>query len=321
MGRGWLRLVMALVGVCVFAVYALAAYGGYLLLTWLAASRPSLPVTLAILGGFTLVAAYLSYRFGTAQLLAGLDAVELSRRRAPELYRRLDRLCLEMDIAEPPILVADLDAPNALSLGGPRTGVVVVDQRLLSMLTIDELEGILAHELAHMERYDTFLQTVAVSLVRTLVGVLTLVLLPVVLFLDGLDRAMAWIRGQPARRNVGLAAGARRSIGALVGILLGAITLLMLAHSRRREYAADERAAKATGKPIALARALSKIHRATDPEWGLRSLLYTHSRQDEDDDLGRLLSTHPPVDERIDRLVGMATQPVDAHYLGRLRPR
>ncbi len=320
MARGWLRVVMVLVGLFVFAVYALAAVGGYLLLTWLFASRPSLPVTLAILGGFTLLAAYLSYRVGTARLLAGLDVAELPRSRAPELYRRLDQLCLEMDVTPPPVLVADLGAPNALSLGGPRTGVVVLDRRLLSLLTIDELEGIVAHELAHMERYDTFVQTFAVSLVRTLVGLVTLVLFPLILLLDGVDRGMAWMRGRPARRNVGLAAWVRRGIGALVDALLGVITLLMLAHSRRREYAADERAAEVTGNPVALARALSKIHRATSPERGLRSILYIHGDQSEEESPRRYLSTHPPVDERIDRLVEMASPSVGRHYIGRLRP-
>lgn len=320
MARGWLRVVMVLVGVFVFAAYALAAYGGYLLVTWLVASRPGLPGTLAILGGFTLLAAYLSYRFGTARLLAGLDAAELPRTRAPEVYRRLDRLCLEMDVATPPLLVADLGTPNALSLGGPRTGVIVLDRRLLSLLTIDELEGIVAHELAHMERYDTFVQTLAVSLLRTLVGLVTLVLFPLVVLLDGVDRGMAWIRGRPARRNVGLAAWARRGVGAFVGLLLGAVTLLVLAHSRRREYAADERAAEVTGNPVALARALSKIHRATSPGWGLRSLLYIHGDRSEEETLRRYLSTHPPVDERIDRLVEMASPPAGRHYVGRLRP-
>jgi len=318
MGRGR-RLVMALIGVSVFVVHALAAAGGYLLLTWLAADPPNLPVTLGILAGFTLVTAYLSYRFGTARLLAGLNAAELPRGSVPALYRRLDRLCAGMDVSPPPVLAADLGAPNALSLGGPRSGVVVLDRRLLDLLTIDELEGILAHELAHMERYDTFVQTVAVSLMRTLVGVLTLLLLPALLVLDGLDRAVAWLRGRPTRRNVGPAAWIRRALGGLVGALLWMITLLLLAYSRRREYAADERAAEVTGKPVALARALSKIDNATSPDWGLRSLLYVQGDEREDDSLRRLLSTHPPIEERIDRLLARAG-PVDAHYVGRLRP-
>jgi heat shock protein HtpX len=76
--------------------------------------------------------------------------------------------------------------------------------------------------------------------------------------------------------------------------------LAVLAYSRRREFAADERAAAATGDPVALARALWKIRQAAGGG-GLRSLLYV---QGERDDPGRLLSTHPPVEERIRRLLG-----------------
>jgi heat shock protein HtpX len=97
------------------------------------------------------------------------------------------------------------------------------------------------------------------------------------------------------------------------------ITLLLFAHSRKREYAADERAAEVTGNPVALARALAKIHRATSPDRGLRSLLYIHG-DERGDDSRRLLSTHPPVYERIDRLVEMAGRSVERHHLGRLRP-
>lgn len=319
MRRGWLRLVMGLIGLGVFAVYAIGALGGYLLLTWLFADPPNLLTALGTLAVFVLVAAYASYRFGTARMLAGLDARELPRTGAPVVYRRLDRLCTEMSVSVQPILVADVGAPNALSLGGPRDGVIVLDRRLFELLTIDELEGILAHELAHMERYDTFVQTLAVSLVRTLSGLIVVALLPLVLLLTGIDRAMAWIRGRPADRTPGFAGLARRGIDLVVIMVLNFVMLLVLAHSRKREFAADERAAAVTGKPVALARALSKIHRATDPDWGLRSLLYIHGNEREEDSLRRLLSTHPPIEDRIDRLVDQAGRSTERLYLGRLR--
>lgn len=315
----WVRVFMVLVGVAVFTVYATAALGGYLLLTWVFATPPDLLTALLAVGAFTLTAAYLSYRFGTRQLLSSLQAVELPRRHSPALYRRLDRLCLEMDVAQPPVLVADLGVPNALSLGGPRAGVVVVDQSLLSLLTIDELEGILAHELAHMESYDTFVQTLAVSLLRSLAGFLTVLLLPVLLLLQGIDRAMAWIGGRPADRRPGVAGHIKRGIQTLVVVLLSIATLLFLAYSRRREYAADGRAVEVTGKPVALARALSKIYRATDPERGLHSLLYIHGDESEKDGLSHLLSTHPPIEKRVDQLLARADS-TQTHYVHRLRP-
>jgi heat shock protein HtpX len=209
-----------------------------------------------------------------------------------------------MELAVPPVLVADLGAPNALSVGGPRRGVVVLDGRLLELLTVDELEGILAHELAHLEGYDAFVQTLAVSLLRALAGVAGLVLLPVLVFAYGLSRAVAWLRGRPgSRASVGewLRLGAQVAVAGLLSLL----TLGVLAYSRRREFTADARAATVTGKPQALARALWKIRRAADRSRGLRSLLYTHTG-DERAGPGRWLSTHPPVEERIRRLTGAA---------------
>lgn len=311
---------MAIVGIAVFLVYASAAVGGYLLLTWLFTGPGDIIVALAAVAIVTLVTAYLSYRYGTARLLSGIDAAQLPRSRAPALHRRLDRLAAEMSVSRPPVLLADLGVPNALSLGGPTEGVVVLDQSLVQLLTIDELEGILAHELAHMETYDTFLQTLTVSTMRSLAGVVTLFLLPLLLLLQGVDRALAWIGGRPTDQRQGLAGEVRAGTEALVGIGLSVLTLAFLAHSRRREYRADERAAEVTGNPVALARALSKIHRATNPGWGLRSLLYIHGDERESDGLKRWLSTHPPVEERIERLLAMAEKTTRHHYVGRLRP-
>jgi heat shock protein HtpX len=301
MGLG-LRVAMVLVGLGVLVVSGLAAVGLGLVVLWL--FRGATALTVAVLVVVTLLVAYLNYRAGPTRVALGLETVELSRARAPAVHRRLERLCAEMELAVPPVLVADLGAPNALSVGGPRRGVVVLDGRLLELLTVDELEGILAHELAHLEGYDAFVQTLAVSLLRALAGVAGLVLLPVLVFAYGLSRAVAWLRGRPgSRASVGewLRLGAQVAVAGLLSLL----TLGVLAYSRRREFTADARAATVTGKPQALARALWKIRRAADRSRGLRSLLYTHTG-DERAGPGRWLSTHPPVEERIRRLTGAA---------------
>jgi heat shock protein HtpX len=209
-----------------------------------------------------------------------------------------------MTVDRPPILVADLDAPNALSLGGPRKGVIVLDDDLLGLLSIDELEGIIAHELAHIESYDTFVQTTIVTGMRTLVGLLFFLSLPVVLVLLGVDRGAAWIAGQPGEWRYGVAWLFGWALQVLVSALLSPVTLGVLAYSRRREYAADSRAVEVTENPVALARALTKIHRAANPRGGVFSLLYI--QHERDSDARRLLSTHPPIPERVERLVGRA---------------
>lgn len=294
------RLIMALVGLAVLVGYLLLAGLGYLGLAWVLAEPPALGPALLVVGVVTVVGSYLSYRVGTARLLAGIDATELPRRRVPGLYRRRDRLCERMDLAPPPLFVADIGAPNALSIGGPNWGIVVLDRRLLTLLTVDELEGILAHELAHLERRDAFVQTLAVSAMRTLATLVFLLLLPVTLIGIGTARAVAWLVGQP-QHAPDVAALVTRLVELGVALGLSVFTLLLLAYSRRRELGADERAAAVTGQPRTLARALAKIHRAANPRWGLRSLLTIHG------DVStsawrRLLSSHPPIEERLERL-------------------
>ena len=292
------RLALSLVGLAILVVHTAVALAGLAVLRWLAANPPGLvPAVLALAVG-VVVTAYLGYRAGTVRLVASLQAQKLTRRSAPELHRRLDTLVDSMDIGTPPLLVADLGAPNALSLGGPHRGVVVLDRSLLQLLTVDELEGVLAHELAHVERYDALLNTLAITTVRTVAGLVGLALLPVVVFVAGLDRAAGWFAGRPGERP-GLGELLRWGLMLTVGAVLSLFTLGYLAYSRRREYAADRRAADVTGRPAALARGLVKIHRANNPFNGLLSVLSTHTEGDRHE----LLSTHPPLDRRVDRLL------------------
>lgn len=299
MARAVPRLLMGAVGVALLLVYTALAVLALLVIGWFAANPPD-PVTLALaLAVAAVVAAFLSYRYGSARLFAGIDTVPLPRRRAPELHRRVDRMSEQLGIEPPPLLVADLGAPNALSVGGPRESAVVLDRRLLDLLTLSELQGIVAHELAHVESRDAFVQTLAVTVMRTLTGCFLLLFLPVTLVVTGFARAAAWFAGQP-HRAPDVAAVATYGVQLVVGAVLSLLTLAVLAYSRRREFAADAQAAEVTGDPAALARALAKIHRATNPRWAIRSILTIHG--DERGGLRRLLSTHPPIDERIDRL-------------------
>lgn len=309
MARLALRALMVAVGLSVLAFYGLAAWLAVELLVAVWANRPPLPTTLAIVAATTLLFGYLSYQFSTARILASLDAAEVPRRRAPDLHRRLDRIADRMAIDRPRLLVADMPLPNALSLGGARNGVVVLDRALLRILAPAELDGIVAHECAHLESRDSLIQTLAYSVTRTVVGLVTVVLLPALLFAAGLAQAEAWIRGRPHRRGPTGLDQVHALVGSVVAVVLLALTVLVRAHSRRREFAADERAADVTGQPVALARALRKIERVSDPDWGLLSPLYT--RGDEDGTLARILSTHPATDDRVERLVERAERAGD----------
>ena len=296
---------MVVVGVTLFVVYAALAAASYLLIASFlrGLTRTEILTTAVLVVGLTLALGYLSYQFGTARLLAGLDARTLTPERAPALYDRLETLAGRVGVETPRIAVARMEMPNALALGGGRDGVVVLDGRLFRLLDARELEGILAHELAHIESRDSLVQTLAYSLVRTLVSVLTVPLLPVALLLGGLSRSLAWTRGRPGQGTPGIDL-LRAAVGRLVLSVLVVLTIAVRAHSRRREFAADERAAQVTGRPLALARALRTIERASHPAGGLLATLYIHA--EESDPLTRMLSTHPPMDERVERLVEIA---------------
>lgn len=306
MRRLGLRLLMAAVGLSLLALYLGVAYVGFVVLVTVFSSGADLLTTAALVGVLTLLFGFLSYHFGTTQMLASLDAVELDRRRGAGLYQRLDRLTARMDIETPTVFVARMRLPNAMAIGTARQGALVVDRSLLWLLSPAEFEAILAHELSHLESHDGLVQTLAYSAMRTLVGLVLVVLLPFVLVVTGLAQGFGWLNGRPTEWTTSPFGRLRERIGQAVALLLVALTLLVRAHSRRREFAADERAAEVTGDPLALARALRRIERASQPMWGLRSPLTIYGT--EENHLGRLLSTHPPMDDRVQRLVERAEQ-------------
>lgn len=293
------RLLMAAVGLVSLLVYLVAAYVGYLLLLPVWDSRPSPLLAALVVLGTAIALGVVNYWAVTARLKRSLDAAELSRTRAPEVYRRLDALVNQMDVETPTLLLAELPVPNAFAIGGG-TGTIVIDRRLFRLLSTGEFEALLAHELAHIETRDALIQTIAYSLVRTLVGLVGLVLFPIVVLTGGIARSLALLRGDPSSWSRSWLGRAQRySLQIVVGLGF-AVTLLILGYSRRRELAADDRAVEITGNPVGLARALAKIEQASKPGPGFLRQLYVHSEADSE--LSRLLSTHPPIGERIQRL-------------------
>ena len=297
---------MAAVGVITLATYTVVAYLLYAAVQFVWINRPD-PVTFGVLLlAATAVSGYLTYRFGTERALVGLDARPLPRERTPGIYRIRDRLAETMGIPAPALYVARLGEPNALALGGDRPALVL-DYTLFGLLDPAEMEGVLAHELAHVEGHDGLTQTLAYSLVQTVVGSVALVLTPLAFVAGGFARGLAlvggrpdaWYRTAPGRLRTGLLQG--------ITLLLVGLTAFVRAYSRSREHAADDRAVEVTGRPLALARALRKIDGASGgvPLPPLYRL--PHAEREREHPLVRLLSTHPPMDERIDRLRARAS--------------
>ncbi|MFB6108245.1 MAG: M48 family metallopeptidase [Haloplanus sp.] len=293
------RFLLAATGLATLAVYALFALLAYRGLQVLWASRPGPLETAVVTVGLTLVFGYLSYRLGTARIVSALDAVEIPRADAPRLYDRVEAFAADLGVETPTLLVARMDRPNALALGGPRDGAVVLDASLFRLLSAEELVAIVAHELAHLRGRDSLVKTLGYSLVQTATGLAWLAFLPVTLLAVGVARATAGLHGDDPLEVKRRVYAARAAVGSLVAVLFFGLTVFLQAYSRRREYAADDRAADLTGDPLALARGLARIHSVTTPGGALSPLLIDG---DEEGGLSRLLATHPPMRERIGRL-------------------
>ncbi len=298
MARIVFRLATATVGVGLLAAYVLAAVVVFEGLRFLGALVPGVVELVVVLVVVALTSAYISHRVGTARLVAAIESDRLPRDHAPRLHRRVDELVARMDVGRPALYVADLRAPNAFAVGGTDGGALVMDRSLFRLLSPPEVEAIIAHELAHLEAGDGFVMAVADGLARTIVGLVTLAAMPALLALSGLTQGSAWIRGRPGDPSGVFSRLRLTLVGGLIGGFVLA-TLLVRARSRKREFEADTRAAEVTGNPLALARALRRIERATEPAWPFAPLS-THQQTDES--IERWLSTHPSIDERVERL-------------------
>lgn len=221
----------------------------------------------------------------------------VSEREAPELHAMIERLAAMADLPKPRVAVVRHNVPNAFATGrGPGSSLVAVTTGLLERLDPPELEGVLAHELAHIRNRDVLVMTMA-SFFAVVAQFLV--------------RSMWW-------GGVGYGGRRRESNLALVylaSILVWLLSFLLIrALSRYREYVADRGAALITGAPSQLASALSKISNTMQriPDRDLREVeemnaLFIIPAIRRGSLLG-LFATHPPVEERIARLMRMAAE-------------
>lgn len=303
MRRGLVRVGMAAVGTLSLAIYTAGAYLTYVLLRGFWANRPSAATIVLGLVALTAVIGFLTLSFGTERLIRSIGATPLNRAANPAIADRFDRLVDRMDLDPPRLLVTDLGEPNAFAMPAAVNGVIVMDRSLGDILTPDELEAVLAHELAHLEARDSLINLFAAVGLQTVMQVVAIGLFPALLFLTGVAKAAAWFRGRPGDWTRSLAWRLRTLVVVLVAILPAIFTFLLLARSRRREYAADRRAAAVTS-PAVLASALRTIDAEARARLALRSLLPADA---EENALARLLGTHPAMADRIAALEAMAT--------------
>jgi heat shock protein HtpX len=230
-----------------------------------------------------------AYFFSDKIALASYSAQPVTRDQLPRVYQVVERLTQKAGLPMPKIYVIPTDSPNAFATGrNPQHASVAVTQGILNLLNDEELEGVLAHELGHVNNRDILISSIA----ATLAGAITY-LSRFAMFFGGGDRE--------ERRGGGFEALAMMILAPLAAMLI------QLAVSRSREYQADESGAHLTGNPYALASALAKLDAyskrlpmAADPSTAhlfiVQPLLGFK--------VGNLFSTHPPIAKRIERLTG-----------------
>ncbi|WP_290816535.1 zinc metalloprotease HtpX [Halovivax sp.] len=242
----------------------------------------------AIFGGFSLV----QYYFSDTLTLRSMGAKEVSAEEYPQLHASVERLSQQADLPKPTVAVVDSKVPNAFATGrNQANAAVAVTTGLLRTLDRDELDGVIAHELAHVKNRDMMVMTFA-SLLATIAFMFV--------------RWGAFFGGGRGR------GGGRGGGGIMVAILISLVVwiisyVLMRALSRYREYAADRGAAAITGKPSALASALLKIAGEVEkvPDRDLREEAEMNAFfiiPLKSGVVGRLFSTHPPTEKRVEQL-------------------
>ncbi|OON79630.1 zinc metalloprotease HtpX [Streptomyces tsukubensis] len=257
----------------------------------IAALSGSWPIILVITGGIFIAQFWFSDRIAAFSM----GAKEVTPEQEPELHGAIDRICALADMEKPRVAIARSDVPNAFATGrSERTALVCATTGLMRRLEPEELEGVLAHEMSHVAHRDVAVMTIA-SFLGVLAGIIT--------------RVALW--GGLARNNrsndpVGVALMLIPLVSAVVYALSFLLTRLL---SRYRELSADRTAALLTGRPSALASALTKVdgQLARIPTEDLRkaepyNAFYFMPAFSSKQSLGRLLSSHPTLEQRLEQL-------------------
>jgi heat shock protein HtpX len=239
---------------------------------------------------------FVSYFFSDKIALSVYRAKPVTREELPRAYQIVERLTQKIGLPMPKIYVIPMESPNAFATGrNPQHASVAVTHGILGLLTDEELEGVLAHELGHVNKRDILISSVA----ATIAGAITM--------LASMGRwAMIFggMEGGDRDRR-----GGGGGLAALLMLIVAPIaaSLIQLAVSRSREYQADATGAHFTGNPYALASALQKLdaYSRRVPMMASPSTAHLFIIQPLlGMNFANLFSTHPPIAKRIERLTG-----------------
>jgi heat shock protein HtpX len=250
--------------------------------------------------GLAVVMNISAYWFSGDIALRMAGAREVTEEQAPQLFQLVAEVATAAQLPMPRVAVIDSPSPNAFATGRNAThAVVAVTTGILGILSREELQGVLAHELGHVRNHDILISSVA----ATIAGAITL-----------LAHAAQWalIFGGMGGRD----SRDRNPFGELLLIILAPIaaTLIQLAISRSREYGADDTGARIIGNPEALASALEKLEMASsvrplEVNPAVAHMFIVNPLKGAN--FTGLFSTHPPLQDRIRRLRAMSLARVD----------
>lgn len=248
---------------------------------------------------FALIMNIISYWFSDKIVLTMYRAKEVSNIEAPKLHKIVANLCTKADLPKPKIYMIPQQTPNAFATGrNPKHAAVAVTEGIMKLLSDDELEGVLSHELSHVGNRDILISTI----VATIAGAIYM--------LADWARWAAMFGGRRDDRE----GGSIRLVAMLIVAILAPIvaTLIQLAISRSREYLADESGARLCGRPLSLAHALRKLYNYSNQVPLQASPTTAHMfivNPLTGKGLLNLFSTHPPIERRIARLEELAISP------------
>jgi heat shock protein HtpX len=242
-----------------------------------------------------------AYWFSDKIVLRMYNATEVTSSDAPELYSIVKELAIKAGLPMPRLYMIQDETPNAFATGrNPQHAAVAVTSGILRILDREELKGVIAHELSHVYHRDTLISSIA----ATIAGAIAM-----------LANMAQWamIFGRSEHQEQG---SSNNIFGGLLMMIVAPIaaTLIQLAVSRSREYAADARGAKLSGQPLALASALQKLEtinhqmpmEKAEARPATAHLFIVNPLSGRS--MLRMFATHPPTEERIRRLKEMASR-------------
>jgi heat shock protein HtpX len=249
---------------------------------------------------------FAQYFFSDKLAMFAMHGREVSPEEAPELHGVIDRICAMADAPKPRVAIADTDVPNAFATGrNQKSAVVCVTTGLLRRLDTEELEGVLAHEMSHVAHKDVTVMTIA-SFLGIVAGLITRF---------GLEWGL-WGGFSDRRNDRDQDTGMILLAVVAVSALAYAISFMLTrALSRYRELSADRSAALLTGRPSALASALTKVSGeiARIPTNDLRAAepfnaFFFAPAFTKGFSISQLFSTHPSLERRLDQLNKISLQ-------------